>query len=56
MPEVEVYAALSGAEKWDGTGELAVPLLGGAVANAIYFATGKRMYSSPIKNHDLSWS
>ena len=56
MPEVEVYAALSGGEKWGGLGEPAVPPLGGAVANAIFFATGKRVYSSPIKNHDLSWS
>jgi isoquinoline 1-oxidoreductase beta subunit len=56
MPEVETILALSGGEKWGGCGEPTVPPLGGAVANAVFFATGKRMYSTPFKNHDLSWS
>ena len=56
MPEVEVHFALSGGGKWGGIGEPAGPPTPPAVANAIYFATGKRIRSTPFKNHDLSWS
>jgi isoquinoline 1-oxidoreductase beta subunit len=56
MPEVEVHFALSGGSKWGGIGEPAGPPVPPAVANAIYFATGKRIRSTPFKNHDLSWS
>ena len=55
-PEIEILAAFSGGEKWGGMGEPAAPPMGGAIANAIFFATGKRIRSTPIKNHDLSWS
>ncbi len=56
MPEVEVHFALSGGSKWGGIGEPAGPPVPPAVANAIYFATGKRIRSTPFKGHDLSWS
>jgi isoquinoline 1-oxidoreductase beta subunit len=56
MPEVEVHFALSGGKKWGGIGEPAGPPVPPAVANAIYFATRKRIRSTPFKNHDLSWS
>jgi isoquinoline 1-oxidoreductase subunit beta len=56
MPEVEVHFALSGGSKWGGIGEPAGPPVPPAVANAIWFATGKRIRSTPFKNHDLSWS
>ena len=56
MPEVEVHFALSGGSKWGGIGEPAGPPTPPAVANAIYFATGKRIRSTPFKSHDLSWS
>jgi isoquinoline 1-oxidoreductase beta subunit len=56
MPEVEVHFALSGGSKWGGIGEPAGPPTPPAVANAIYFATGKRIRSTPFKNHDLSWT
>jgi isoquinoline 1-oxidoreductase beta subunit len=56
MPEVEVHFALSGGAKWGGIGEPAGPPVPPAVANAIYFATGKRIRSTPFKSHDLSWS
>ena len=56
MPEVEVHFALSGGSKWGGIGEPAGPPVPPAVANAIYFATGKRIRSTPFKSHDLSWS
>jgi isoquinoline 1-oxidoreductase beta subunit len=55
MPEVEVHFALSGGAKWGGIGEPAGPPVPPAVANAIYFATGQRIRSTPFRNHDLSW-
>jgi isoquinoline 1-oxidoreductase beta subunit len=56
MPEIETYFALSRGEKWGGMGEPAVAPIGAAVANAIFFATGKRARSNPILQHDLSWA
>jgi isoquinoline 1-oxidoreductase beta subunit len=29
--------------------------VGAAVANAIFYATGKRVRKNPIVQHDLSW-
>jgi len=56
MPEVEVHFALSQDGWWGGMGEPGGPPTPPAVANAIYFATGKRVRSTPIRKHDLSWS
>jgi isoquinoline 1-oxidoreductase beta subunit len=56
MPQVEVHFALSGGAKWGGIGEPAGPPTPPAVANAIFYATGKRIRSTPFKGHDLSWS
>ncbi len=55
MPEIETHFASSGTEKWGGMGEPAVAPVGAAIANAIFYATGKRVRSNPIVNHDLSW-
>ena len=56
MPEVEVHFALSQDGWWGGMGEPGGPPTPPAVANAIYFATGKRIRSTPINKHDLNWS
>ena len=56
MPEVEVHFALSQDGWWGGMGEPGGPPTPPAVGNAIYFATGKRVRSTPINKHDLSWS
>lgn len=56
MPEVESVFAMSEDGWWGGFGETAGPPTPPAVANAIYFATGKRVRTTPIIRHDLSWS
>jgi isoquinoline 1-oxidoreductase beta subunit len=43
--------------RWiSGIGEEVVPLVAPAILNAIHMATGKRIRSVPLRNHDLSWS
>lgn len=55
-PEIECHFALSEDGWWGGVGEPGGPPAPAAVANAIYFATGKRVRSTPIMQHDLTWS
>jgi isoquinoline 1-oxidoreductase subunit beta len=53
-PKIDVHLLASGGPAWGGAGEPATPPIGGAVANAIFAATGKRIRSLPITDHDLS--
>jgi isoquinoline 1-oxidoreductase beta subunit len=51
-PEINVYIVDSN-EKMGGAGECAVPPTAPAIANAIFSATGKRIYDLPIMNNNL---
>jgi isoquinoline 1-oxidoreductase beta subunit len=55
-PKIDVHLLPSGGKVWGGAGEPAVPPIGGAVVNAIFAATGKRIRSLPIMDHDLSYT
>ncbi len=52
-PKVETVIVPSG-NFWGGVGEPPVPPLAPALCNAIFAATGKRVRSLPLQNHDLS--
>jgi isoquinoline 1-oxidoreductase beta subunit len=55
-PKIDVHLVPSGGRVWGGAGEAATPPIAGAVANAIFAATGKRIRTLPIMDHDLSYS
>ncbi len=52
MPKVEVYIVKSG-NRPTGIGEIAVPLIAPAVANAVFAATGKPVRELPINIKEL---
>ena len=52
MPLVEVYIVESD-ERPTGIGEMGVPPIAPAVANAVFSATGKRVRHIPIRPEDL---
>ena len=51
-PQIDIVLVNS-TEKPGGIGEPATALIGPAVANAVFAATGKRIRDLPLKNHDL---
>jgi isoquinoline 1-oxidoreductase beta subunit len=53
MPVVEVYIVESD-QRPSGMGEMGVPPIAPAVANAVFAATGKRIRHIPIRPEDLS--
>jgi isoquinoline 1-oxidoreductase beta subunit len=55
-PKIDVHLMPSGGKVWGGAGEAATPPIAGAVANAIFAATGKRIRTLPIIDNDLSGS
>ena len=53
MPEVEIHT-LPSADPPSGTGEIPVPLVAPAVANALFAATGRRLRRLPFRDGDLA--
>jgi isoquinoline 1-oxidoreductase beta subunit len=55
MPKVESIVMPSGGF-WGGIGEPTICVAGPAVLNAFFRATGKRIRSFPLKNHDITFA
>ncbi|MCC6778946.1 MAG: xanthine dehydrogenase family protein molybdopterin-binding subunit [Hyphomicrobiales bacterium] len=54
MPKVEsIVMGAGGSEPWGGVGEPTICVAAPAVMNAYFAATGKRVRSFPLKNHNI---
>ena len=53
-PRTEVYLVPTAGKKWGGVGEPGATMIQPAITNAIFAATGRRLRSLPIRNHNLS--
>jgi isoquinoline 1-oxidoreductase beta subunit len=56
MPKVESIIMPTGGEIWGGIGEPTICVAAPAVLNAFFRATGKRIRSVPLKNHDIHFA
>lgn len=56
MPEIKVHFLRATDDPIAGIGEEIVGWVAPAVCNAVFSATGKRVRTLPLKNHDLSWT
>jgi isoquinoline 1-oxidoreductase subunit beta len=55
MPKVEsIIVSSGGSDPWGGVGEPTICVAAPAVLNAYFKATGKRIRSFPLKNHDIA--
>jgi isoquinoline 1-oxidoreductase beta subunit len=55
MPKIETIVMPSGGF-WGGVGEPTICVAGPAVLNAFFSATGKRIRSFPLKNHNIEFA
>jgi len=56
MPKVESIIMPTGGAIWGGIGEPTICVAAPAVLNAFFRATGKRIRSVPLKNHDIHFA
>jgi isoquinoline 1-oxidoreductase beta subunit len=56
MPKVESLLVPSGGTVWGGVGEPTICVAAPAVLNAYYRATGQRIRSFPLKNHNIAFA
>jgi len=56
MPKVESIVMPTGGLPWGGVGEPTICVAAPAVLNAFFAATGKRIRSVPLKNHNITFA
>jgi isoquinoline 1-oxidoreductase beta subunit len=57
MPKVEsIVMPAGGTDPWGGVGEPTICVAAPAVLNAYFYATGKRIRTVPLKNHNITFA